>query len=1035
MPRLQYPSGSEWRRWDLQVHTPFSVLNNGFGADFDAYAETLFRQALEKGISAIGITDYFCIEGYKQLKAFVDDRERMERVLGVGRAEDARRILLIPNIELRTTTVIQRRDGSDSRVNFHVIFSEDLAVTTIDEHFLHEIKFTAESNPGRPDESWSLTLDNLSALGQRLKRHHEPFQGANDLYIGMTQAVVSHEDVTAVLERQPSRFKDQFLVVVPADEDLSSCNWNGQGHQVRKLLIQKSHMLFSSNTSTREFGLGRKHSSPQSFIDEFKSLKPCIHGSDAHSYEALFVPAQGRNLWIKANPTFQGLQHLLHEPEGRVYIGDEPPSLTRVTQNATKYMTSISFERTPHAKQGELWFSDTVPLNSGLVAIIGNKGSGKSALADILALLGNTQSSEFSFLNKERFLAPKTALGRMFRARVRWCSGLEVSRLLSDGVDETSPELVKYIPQNYLESICSELKEPRESRFDRELTEVIFSHVKDADRLGKETLSELIAYITDEKEECVSQLTTELAKVNAEIVALEGQLTDEHRKSLESQLEQRRAELKAHEEAKPVEVNEPTQDREQQLAIEGVKQKLAMLVEQTQTLDKRVADEQAALQQATLQIAAADKLLARIANLQKQATIFYREAAQDAGVLGFEARTLVQVHVDRQPVSEARMKADERSKAIRDLLDAELPNSLASQRRELSVKTEAARSRLDEPNRRYQEYLHQLANWKKRRDAIDGSEGNAQSVKGVEAKLAALKDVPDEIIDRRKKRADLVREIFRAKGELLEDYRRLYSPVQTFIDRHPVSQRQGALEFSASITVHGFADTFLAMIHQGRRGSFQGEQEGRERLNELTAAADFSTEAGLETFLLCVQEHLEQDKRDKGNAPARLRDQLRQGKTPEDVFNFLYGLSYLKPRYELRWQGKPLDQLSPGERGNLLLVFYLLIDKRDIPLILDQPEENLDNQTIATMLVPAIKYAKERRQIIMVTHNANLAVVCDADQVIHARLNKANGNRITYTAGGIEDTTITQLIVDVLEGTKPAFDLRDAKYGILDRSS
>jgi hypothetical protein len=68
-----------------------------------------------------------------------------------------------------------------------------------------------------------------------------------------------------------------------------------------------------------------------------------------------------------------------------------------------------------------------------------------------------------------------------------------------------------------------------------------------------------------------------------------------------------------------------------------------------------------------------------------------------------------------------------------------------------------------------------------------------------------------------------------------------------------------------------------------------------------------------------------------------------------------------------------------------------------------------------------------------VTHNPNLAVVCDADQVIHASIEKTEGNRVTYTSGAIQDPTMTRLIVDVLEGTKPAFDIRDAKYEVLDR--
>jgi len=120
--------------------------------------------------------------------------------------------------------------------------------------------------------------------------------------------------------------------------------------------------------------------------------------------------------------------------------------------------------------------------------------------------------------------------------------------------------------------------------------------------------------------------------------------------------------------------------------------------------------------------------------------------------------------------------------------------------------------------------------------------------------------------------------------------------------------------------------------------------------------------------------------------------------------------------------------LSPGERGNLILIFYLLVDRDDIPLVIDQPEENLDNQTVVRTLVPCMKDAKKRRQIVMVTHNPNLAVVCDAEQVIYAEINKQLDNEVTYISGSIEDPVINKKIVDVLEGTRPAFDKRDSKY-------
>src|SRR5262249_20389860 len=138
-------------------------------------------------------------------------------------------------------------------------------------------------------------------------------------------------------------------------------------------------------------------------------------------------------------------------------------------------------------------------------------------------------------------------------------------------------------------------------------------------------------------------------------------------------------------------------------------------------------------------------------------------------------------------------------------------------------------------------------------------------------------------------------------------------------------------------------------------------------------------------------------------APVQLKDQLPKGRKAEEVFDFLYGLDHVRPKYVLRWDGKDLSMLSPGERGTLLLVFYLLVDKDDVPLVIDQPEGNLDNHTVAKVLVQCIKEARRRRQVFIVTHNPNLAVVCDADQVIHTSIDKTKGNAITYETGALEN--------------------------------
>ena len=109
-------------------------------------------------------------------------------------------------------------------------------------------------------------------------------------------------------------------------------------------------------------------------------------------------------------------------------------------------------------------------------------------------------------------------------------------------------------------------------------------------------------------------------------------------------------------------------------------------------------------------------------------------------------------------------------------------------------------------------------------------------------------------------------------------------------------------------------------------------------------------------------------------------------------------------------------------------MFYLLVDKSDRPIIVDQPEENLDSQTVYRLLIPVIKEVKKLRQIVMVTHSPNIAVVCDAEQVIYASIDRPAGNRVHYVSGSIKSAVCNQHLLDVLEGTRPAFDNREAKY-------
>ena len=141
--------------------------------------------------------------------------------------------------------------------------------------------------------------------------------------------------------------------------------------------------------------------------------------------------------------------------------------------------------------------------------------------------------------------------------------------------------------------------------------------------------------------------------------------------------------------------------------------------------------------------------------------------------------------------------------------------------------------------------------------------------------------------------------------------------------------------------------------------------------------------------------------------------------------HWLFGTEHIRVRYEIAYDGLDIRKLSPGTRGVVLLLLYLALDDADDrPLIIDQPEENLDPKSVFDELVSLFMMAKMKRQVIIVTHNANLVVNTDADQIIIADAGPhvAGGlPQITYVAGGLDDADIRAAVCNILEGGEVAF--------------
>ena len=143
------------------------------------------------------------------------------------------------------------------------------------------------------------------------------------------------------------------------------------------------------------------------------------------------------------------------------------------------------------------------------------------------------------------------------------------------------------------------------------------------------------------------------------------------------------------------------------------------------------------------------------------------------------------------------------------------------------------------------------------------------------------------------------------------------------------------------------------------------------------------------------------------------------------ISDWIYSTDHISVTYSLTYDGVEIERLSPGTRGIVLLLLYLAIDRDDDrPLMIDQPEENLDPKSIFEELVARFRAAKLRRQIIVVTHNANLIVNGDADQVIVASCGPHNPGalpELSYESGSLEDPHIRAKVCDILEGGEKAF--------------
>ncbi|MEX3556606.1 MAG: hypothetical protein VB131_08800 [Burkholderia gladioli] len=519
---------------------------------------------------------------------FVDGYERVLRAKREqGRLKNID--LILPVVELRLDKfggVVQKTkegysESNWSRINLHVIFDE-VDPALIRDQFLSAITRHYKLMPEARDHEarWGgvITRENLRALGEAIIAAAPDNQksGYDDpLTEGFNSLNVSMEKVKEALNTP--FFERRHLLAIGKTE-WDSLRWSDHTIADKRSVINEADLVFTAAESPAAYEKARKSLADANVND---LLLDC---SDAHWLSTEKDKDRIGNCftWIKADATFAGLVQAIREFSNRVYVGDNPPKRQLVERNRTKYVSSIRVKKKPGSALREPWFDVDIPLNSDLMAIIGNKGSGKSVLSDIIALAGDTKNmidaknrAGFSFLNDLRFRNPKGKLAQNFTATIVWRDGTESPRQLDEDPSPTSVERVKYLPQLYLETLCNELGEGG-SAFDSELRKIIFSHVPEEDRLDQTSMDALIDFKVAEINAARQAIIKEISRINADILLAEDRMTAEFRTGLEKQLDAKRSELAALDAGKPAEIADPGASPEAQLES----QQAAELVQQ-----------------------------------------------------------------------------------------------------------------------------------------------------------------------------------------------------------------------------------------------------------------------------------------------------------------------------------------------------------------------------------------------------------------------------------------------------------------------
>jgi len=942
-----YPQGSTWNRWDLHIHAPGTKKNNQFiGSSQDEKWQLFFdKLSTLRDIRVIGITDYFCIDDYLKVAKYKEE----------GNLDNID--LILPNVELRLSHTTYK----GKKINLHAIFSPEI-VPELENIFFSNLTFSYQ------DEIYKCTKPDLIKLGKQV--NNETVDDISALKIGINQFEISLDSLKKILRSSKTLRSNTIIAVASGNNDgvsaLRDSDDTSAFTLIKKEIIRFSDIIFSGSPKDHEFFLGHKpgHTSDK-IIKDYGKLKPCAHGSDAHSLEEICMPDENRYCWIKSEPTFEGLKQVIHEPADRIRVQEEKPE----EKHKSEIISKVRFKDC----SGKYIFSEEdISLNHNLNTIIGGKSTGKSLLID--------------YINST--ISPDTAPSYDFKDvdfEVEWGDG-EVYRLKD--TKQVKNRNITFIPQLYVEKILRENKD--------EFNEIVLKTLKEKN----EFIQIYNTHITEKRQKTVdidkdiAELMNEYKSLSEDKEELNG-LGDKEAKS-----------------------NEVTAILE---SIQNLRKNSGLTVQELQSFEDLKNQElslKKELHEKKEITTGIEELLDRYAN---EILMILDSFNKNVSALKNRTNPLYHEYIDR--------------------VDNNLKINTAPYVYTIEDMFEDKNLILDNINIINNDIVENMS----KQEPLAGKISSQAQINDLESEIKRFKSEIDHINYKEKQIKYHLEKVSNKKSNILDTYKLLRKSYSDIVEKINTSYGNifddGGIKLIASYTFNhqSFWDKFINLFNLKSTSFislFNNDEENLfsevDKFNYSDSNHDKLLEKGFD--ILTNTNH---------------KKELKFKGTFANI-DALKGLlqDYFEINFTIEQEGDDISKMSPGKKGLILLKLFLSLKNEKSPILIDQPEDNLDNRTIYNELKDYIKKKKIQRQIIMVTHNANLAVSTDAELVIVASQsgqdNKENKKyKFEYISGGLEhnfpkDTReigilyqmgVREHVCEILEGGQEAFEKREAKYG------